>query len=102
MQEHDNPKRSAAAADDSRLPGRSARRPPIAFLDGRGVTWRVTERDARHDPGCHGERCLVFSNENVVRRVWTYPNAWQSLSDGEFDALNSQPLGLPLPRTGTA
>lgn len=99
MQQHDNSKRSGDAPDDLLHAGRPARRPPIAFLDRHGDSWRVTERDARHDPGCHADWCLVFSNENVVRRVWHYPAAWQQLSDAEFDALNDQrPVPLLPPR----
>ncbi len=45
------------------------------------VTWFVREVDARRVPGARGERCLIYETEGVVRRVWTFPTDWPSLSD---------------------
>jgi hypothetical protein len=84
------------AAPDAPTP---PRRETIAFIARNGVTWWVTERDARGDPGCRGPRCLIFSNEEVVRRVWRYPPAWRTLSDGELEALGSDRATFSPPST---
>lgn len=62
---------------------------PIAFMDAHWVLWRVTERDTRNDPGRRGDRCLIFSSTDAVRRVWRYPAHWRSLSDAELERLSA-------------
>jgi len=65
----------------------------VNYLDRHQVGWRVTERDARRDPGSRADRCLIFASEDAVRRVWTYPPTWRTMSDRELEALSWSPLG---------
>jgi len=44
--------------------------------------------DARAVPGAHGARCLVFSREDCIRRVWDYPADWRSLDGAALSALS--------------
>ena len=60
----------------------------VEFLDTLGVYWRVTERDARQDPGARGDRCLIFASSEAVRRVWKYPVAWRDLPAAALAALS--------------
>ena len=64
--------------------------PFVDFLDSALVRWRVTERDAREDPGARAERCLVFSCDEATRRVWDYPATWRELSPEALSALSWQ------------
>ena len=56
----------------------------LEFVDDRGMLWRVSERDARGDPGALRETCLIFACSDAVRRVWFYPDDWREL---QADAL---------------
>ena len=47
---------------------------------GRG-DWVIREIDTSPFPTAPAPRCLVFENDSVVRRVWTYPADWSGLSD---------------------
>ncbi len=60
----------------------------LEFLDDGGVRWRVTERDARDDPGARGDRCLIFTCAEAVRRVWGYPADWRNLPREALIALS--------------
>ena len=62
----------------------------LEFLDITGVCWRVTERDARSDPGALRAQCLVFSCAETVRRVWDYPPEWRDLNSEALIALSWQ------------
>ena len=62
----------------------------LEFLDAAGVYWRVTERDARHDPGARSHRCLIFASAEAVRRVWDYPPGWRDLPTEALIALSWQ------------
>ena len=54
-----------------------------------GGRWSVAEVDAPRVPGARGRaRCLVFSGEGVVRRVWDYPDEWYLLGDADLAALS--------------
>ncbi|MDB4905483.1 MAG: hypothetical protein JWO05_267 [Gemmatimonadetes bacterium] len=44
------------------------------------ITWTVFERLVAHQPGAHSDRCLLFFADGIVRRVWSYPSSWHSLS----------------------
>ena len=59
-------------------------RPARVFRAGE-FTWTLTERP----PPAGGGRgkSLVFSREHVVRRVWSYPENWYTLSDEELGHL---------------
>ena len=71
-------------------PYRSA---PVHFVDDDHVSWSVSERDARHDPGAPADWCLVFACENAIRRVWVYPTFWRQLSPADLEALSWMPNG---------
>ena len=60
----------------------------VEFVDAASVHWRVTERDARSDPGSRGDCCLIFACGDAVRRVWDYPPAWRELSAAALVALS--------------
>lgn len=71
------------------VPDRLAQRAGSLEFSGRdGTEWRVSERNARHDPGARAEWCLVFSCEGAVRRVWGYPAGWRELSADALIALS--------------
>lgn len=59
---------------------------PLAriFVDSTGVEWEVSEVDASKVPAARGERCLIFRSPGAVRRVWTYPSSWTSMSASEL------------------
>ena len=50
-------------------------------------TWHVREIDARDIPGAKAERCLVFENHELVRRLWNFPKDWATLPAAEVLAL---------------
>jgi hypothetical protein len=46
--------------------------------------WTVREVNADAVPGAAASRCLICESDDVVRRIWTYPENWLSLSDDEL------------------
>jgi hypothetical protein len=60
----------------------------MEFVDAGGVRWHVAEHDGRGVPGSRGERCLIFSSTEVVRRVWDYPSNWRDLLPASLAALS--------------
>ena len=66
----------------------SSRPEPIGFVDQQRVLWCVVERDARRDPGARASRCLIFSCQESIRRVWNYPANWRELGDADLEALS--------------
>ena len=64
---------------------------PVLFADAHGERWSVKERDTRNEPGAKADSCLVFSNENAIRRVWKYPRDWRALGPAELEALGARP-----------
>jgi hypothetical protein len=46
--------------------------------------WTVREADARRVPGARAAFCLICESSEVVRRLWTYPEDWQDLSDDDL------------------
>ena len=58
-----------------------------SVLDASGNSWQVYERDAAHEPGARGERCLMFECERAWRRAWHYPVGWEELSEEELRAI---------------
>ena len=51
----------------------------VEFYDSEGTLWIVRERDAGRVPGAQGKRCLIFSSDTTIRRVWNYPSDWRDL-----------------------
>ena len=43
--------------------------------------WVVREINTTNQTGGHGRRCLICESEEIVRRVWEYPDDWDRLSD---------------------
>jgi hypothetical protein len=60
----------------------------VDFVDSSYVQWRVSERNARRDPGAKGDLCLIFACPGMVRRVWDYPANWRTLSPAALLALS--------------
>jgi hypothetical protein len=46
--------------------------------------WSIREVDTNTLPGASGPRCLICESDDVVRRVWRYPENWPSLTDDEL------------------
>jgi len=61
-----------------------------------GVRWSVHEASAARTPGAQAYRCLIFDSEGIVRRLWTFPENWDQLSDKEILLL----LDAPTPPHG--
>ena len=57
-------------------------------LDGAWLRWSVVEHDARDVPGVHGPRCLIFTSEDCIRRVWDFPVDWRALDAVGLTALS--------------
>lgn len=57
------------------------------YRDGDGQVWSVREL-APIAPWSRAKRCLVFSSEMAVRRVWDVPSDWRVLSDPELERLS--------------
>ena len=73
--------------------GRRAAPAPITFVqhvDGRYVEWSVVEVDVGGVPGARAARCLLFSRDDCIRRVWDYPADWRDLDDAALSALSWQ------------
>ena len=49
--------------------------------------WVVRELDTRAVPWASAPRCLVFENDDVVRRLWRYPSNWLTITDRALLAL---------------
>jgi len=64
----------------------------LIYDDIAGTAWYVREVDARAIPGARAPRCLVFDAMGASRRVWSYPAAWETLSDAALVAICN---GLP-------
>lgn len=46
--------------------------------------WTVREVSADAVPGASAPRCLICASEDVVRRIWHYPENWEALPDDEL------------------
>jgi hypothetical protein len=46
--------------------------------------WTVREVNADSVPGAAAPRCLICESDDVVRRIWRYPENWLSLSDDDL------------------
>ena len=66
---------------------------PLVFTQEVGeewLEWAVVEVEAHGVPGAQGERCLVFSRQACIRRVWNYPRDWRTLDAAGLAALSWQ------------
>jgi hypothetical protein len=50
--------------------------------------WSVHEAVPGAVEWARGARCLIFHSALGIRRVWTYPADWRSLTDAELEALS--------------
>lgn len=46
--------------------------------------WTVREVSADAVPGASAPRCLICESDDVVRRIWRYPENWAALTDDEL------------------
>jgi hypothetical protein len=46
--------------------------------------WRLREMNAGAVPGAHAARCLICESDDVVRRIWSYPDNWRELGDEDL------------------
>jgi hypothetical protein len=46
--------------------------------------WTVREVSADAVPGASAPRCLICESDDVVRRIWRYPENWLDLSEAEL------------------
>jgi hypothetical protein len=46
--------------------------------------WTVREVNAAAVPGAAAPRCLICESDDVVRRIWRYPDNWLGLSDDDL------------------
>jgi hypothetical protein len=79
------------AIDVARELAHRAGRMPVTFvqrLEGTWLCWSVVEVDAGAVPGARRPRCLVFTREDCLRRVWDYPADWRTLDDAGLAALS--------------
>jgi len=60
----------------------------LRYVDDEFVQWSVVEVDARAIPGARGPRCLLFSRQDCIRRVWEYPADWRLLDAPALIALS--------------
>lgn len=51
----------------------------LRYRDEAFVEWTVVEVEANGVPGARGPRCLLFSRQDCIRRVWEYPTNWRQL-----------------------
>lgn len=51
----------------------------LRYRDEAFVEWSVVEVEATGVPGARGPRCLLFSRQDCIRRVWDYPTNWRQL-----------------------
>jgi hypothetical protein len=87
------PASGVAAVRADRGPGPSLDPTPLAFiqeLDEEWLHWTVVEVGADGVPGALGARCLVFSRQGCIRRVWNYPLNWRALDAAGLAALSWQ------------
>ena len=69
--------------------GRSRADGHIFFRDAEGGVWEVHEVTiASAVPWARGERCLLFRSSSSIRRVWSYPENWRTLSQDELERLS--------------
>ena len=55
-----------------------------------GKEWRIKEVSAAAVPGAHRPYCLICESDDVVRRIWNYPDNWAELNEDDLLALCGQ------------
>jgi hypothetical protein len=65
-----------------------------------GVEWEIYEQDTTRTPGATHSSSLIFSSQDLVRRLWQYPENWVELSDGELLTLCGEILRAFRPPDG--
>jgi len=77
---------------DSRLDdGASHIRPRTVWDGSAGREWRIWASDCRNVPGARARECLIVDCGMTVRRIWSPPSDWATLSDSELLALVDGP-----------
>ena len=61
-------------------------------IDFEGTTWHVKEIDASALPGNRGPRCLIFETQELMRRIWHYPERWYELPDAALLVIGGSKL----------
>ena len=64
---------------------------PVRFTQRVGeqwFEWSVREVETAGVPGARGPRCLLFTRESCIRRVWDFPADWRTLDTAELAALS--------------
>lgn len=49
-----------------------------------GRQWRVREVPAEGVPGAVSSCCLICESDDIVRRIWHYPENWRALDDAQL------------------
>lgn len=83
----------ADAAGDGAGNGAPADLAPVRFRQRVGdewFDWTVREVKADGVPGARGSRCLLFTRENCIRRVWDFPADWRALDEAGLAALSGR------------
>lgn len=62
--------------------------PTRSYVGADGRRWTVREVHAVGVPWAKRDRCLLFVNDEVVRRLWYYPDGWMACTDAELEALS--------------
>ena len=56
----------------------------LLFRDRSGVTWSVREVPGDQVMPGRVERCLVLANAERAYHIWSYPENWRELAQGEL------------------
>ena len=83
------PSRPVPAFGSARAP-RLTPQEPRRFVDSVSRAWTVREVAAPDPRLSPRPTCLVFETEGLARRVWQFAADWQSLADGELEALSER------------
>ncbi len=59
--------------------------------DAHGKKWRVREMEMAESDGTAARKSLIALNDMVIRRFWSFPPGWRTLSDSALLALIDGP-----------
>ncbi len=62
-----------------------------SLQDSAGKVWIVREAEAIDVPGAQRKTCLIFDGQTIMRRLWTYPIAWEDCADAALLSILEQP-----------